>query len=369
MSLLVAIAMMMLLMMTHESLAAGSSCLRSHGRLFDRSRSHMLTGHSFLNQSGTVLTQCEMLCVRHRMCLSFNHDDIGGMCQLNDARKEDFPEIYKRDDSFSYFDRLVSRVYGSLYTEAQQQALGDDTHPDPDTTPGNQVCSLLVELTESALCLSNSLNLLFACEFTDFAPGLSNSPKQLFACLGWQLVFKGVAGTGIKLYNLWTNRTWDSDSENSGNYRNETLYNAWTNGQNIKQVKLSLFDHTGVKVELIFNGVDSDITSWFAKERLVSSPWSDLTTTATTNYFSIKGHLLTGQLYRRFFINKNYGGCDVDRGWLTVVDSADNCQWGNSFSSYPVILYSTQNTAVNWTTSNAGELGIADYLTIHIDTE
>ncbi|XP_071785294.1 uncharacterized protein [Asterias amurensis] len=338
MSLLVAIAMI-LLMMTHESLAAVSSCLRSHGRLFDRSRSHMLTGHSFLNQSGTVLTQCEMLCVRHRMCLSFNHDDIGGMCQLNDARKEDFPEIYKRDDGFSYFDRLVSRVYGSLYTEAQQQALGGDIHI--DTTPADD----------------------------RYVPNNEPSCTEDQG-LGWQLIFKGLAGTGSRLYDLWTSPTWNSDSENYGNCRNKSLYNAWKNEQlNIKQVKLSLYDHTGIKAELIFNGVDSDITSWFAKKHLVSSPWSDLTTTATTNYFSIDGEVVAGTKRRRFFINSYYKACTGDHGWLMVVDSADYChKWGR-FSSYPTILYSTLNTAVTWATSNAGALGKADYLTIHIDTE
>lgn len=55
------------------------------------------------------------------------------------------------------------------------------------------------------------------------------------------------------------------------------------------QVKLSLYNDTEVKVELVFNGTDSDILSWFAKESLVSSPWSDLTVTATTNQFSIGG--------------------------------------------------------------------------------
>ncbi len=113
-----------LLMMAPESLATGSSCLRSHGSLFHPSQHHTLTGHSFLNQSGTVRTQCMMLCVRHRLCLSFNHNDISDMCQLNDARKEEFPESYKQDGGFSYFDRLVSRAYGTVdTTEAQQQVM------------------------------------------------------------------------------------------------------------------------------------------------------------------------------------------------------------------------------------------------------
>ncbi|XP_071785937.1 uncharacterized protein [Asterias amurensis] len=189
---------------------------------------------------------------------------------------------------------------------------------------------------------------------------------------GWQLVFKGVAGTGFNMYDLWTDSIWDSGSDNSGNYRNNILYNSWKSGQlNIKQVKLSLYDQTGVKVELVFNGVDSDISSWFAKERLVSSPWSDLTTTTNTNYFSIFGHdISSGSARRRFFINKIYNGCPLDYGWMVVLDSDGVCQWERSFRSYPVLLYSTQGN-INWNvdTSNAGALAMADYLTIHINTE
>ena len=35
--------------------------------------------------------------------MSFNHNDISGICQLNDASKEEFPESYKQGDGFSYF--------------------------------------------------------------------------------------------------------------------------------------------------------------------------------------------------------------------------------------------------------------------------
>ncbi|XP_071785635.1 uncharacterized protein [Asterias amurensis] len=190
----------------------------------------------------------------------------------------------------------------------------------------------------------------------------------------WQLIFKGVAGTGIKLYDLWTNTTWGEYFRCHGNYRNKALYDAWNAKQlNVKQVKLSLYNDTGV-VELVFSGTDSNITSWFAKERLVSSPWSDLTPTATTNYFSIDGHegpINNGLVDRRFFINKNYNGCTKDRGWMMVVDSGVGpCPWENSFSSYPVIMYSTTHTSTNFNDArNDTTLGLADYLTIHIDTE
>ncbi|XP_071785301.1 uncharacterized protein [Asterias amurensis] len=188
----------------------------------------------------------------------------------------------------------------------------------------------------------------------------------------WQLVFKGVAGSGAHMYHMWTDNIWDSLSENYGNCRHEALYNAWNNGQlNIKQVKLSLYNQDGIQVELVFNGTDSDILSWFTQERLLSSPWSDLTPTVTANYFSIDGHVITEEKRyhdRRFYINKNYKRCSGDDGWLVVIESEDFCAWVMP-SSYPVILYSTQDTAVVWATSNAGQLARADYLTIHIDIE
>ena len=54
------------------------------------------------------------------------------------------------------------------------------------------------------------------------------------------------------------------------------------------QVKLSLYKQDEVQVEMIFNGTDSNIMNWFAKERIISST-SDLTPASTSFYFSIIG--------------------------------------------------------------------------------
>ncbi len=84
---------------------ADTGCLLGHkGSIFLLYEHQALIGHSFLNQSGTTRIQCVMLCFRHKRCLSVNHDDISGICQLNDGRKEDFPESYKQDGGFSYFE-------------------------------------------------------------------------------------------------------------------------------------------------------------------------------------------------------------------------------------------------------------------------
>ncbi|XP_038067109.1 uncharacterized protein LOC119737089 [Patiria miniata] len=193
----------------------------------------------------------------------------------------------------------------------------------------------------------------------------------------WRLVFKGVAGTGVKLHDMWTTMNWTSSYEASGHRRDNCLYQAWRNGQlNVRRVKLSLSNSMEVRAELIFNGAGSDIKSWFTQTRLISSPWDDLKSAPFTGgsgqFFSVDGHI---EEDRRFYINNNYGGCGVDKGWLLVTESASlvHCPWETETEAhpYPIILYSTTNQKVTWNDlrSNAGPVVRADSLTIHIDTE
>ncbi|XP_071785290.1 uncharacterized protein [Asterias amurensis] len=169
----------------------------------------------------------------------------------------------------------------------------------------------------------------------------------------WKFVFKGVAGTGFKLHDLWTKTAWDSGLGVYGHYRSELKFKDWKTGKlKVKQVKLSLcIEKTGQKVELIFNGVDSDISSWFAQERLVSSPWSDLTSTANTHYFSISAVTL-GMYWRQFYISRVNVDCDVGSGWMVVIESEFDsvCPWEKYFDSYPVILcmYNTSSEPTSW---------------------
>ena len=64
---------------------------------------HALIGHSFLNSTGVSQFMCSVLCLRHSSCLSFNHGDTDGICQLNDAKRDEFPASFKQVDNFSYF--------------------------------------------------------------------------------------------------------------------------------------------------------------------------------------------------------------------------------------------------------------------------
>ncbi|XP_038054986.1 uncharacterized protein LOC119727198 [Patiria miniata] len=207
-------------------------------------------------------------------------------------------------------------------------------------------------------------------------PAATETPTPAGTDPEWRLVFKGVAGTGVSLYDMWTAMNWNSSYEASGHRRDNSLYQAWRNGQlNVRRVNLSLHDSSGVRAELIFSGTGSDIKSWFTQTRLISSSWDDLKSAQLTGgrgqYFSIYG---INQRDWRFHINNNFGGCKGDGGWLVVIESNSLvCPWDKQTAAYPYpfILYSATNSTVTWdrVRSNDGTVGRADSLTIHIDAE
>eukprot|EP00058_Branchiostoma_floridae_P011020 XP_002596508.1 hypothetical protein BRAFLDRAFT_73817 [Branchiostoma floridae] len=121
----------------------------------------------------------------------------------------------------------------------------------------------------------------------------------------------------------------------------QTVYDAWSAGPD-DQVKIVLESSSG-NIELIFDGQSTDKFSWFSKSRLVSSPWNDIDT-EPQNYFSVEGD---ASAKRSFYINRNYGGCGVDAGWLMVADEGPDgvCTWERtSEDNAPLIMFSKQDT-------------------------
>ncbi|XP_022093382.1 uncharacterized protein LOC110980747 [Acanthaster planci] len=317
MKLSVVIAVVVLAIVIDERMAIGSPggwCTKI--TVYKALTHRTLVGHAVRGLSGVSLVRCAVLCSclkeKDSPCLSFNYGKTNRTCELNDARVEEFPESLVAESGFSY--------YGAETGQANSKCLGLDSKPALDP--------------------------------------------------GWQIVFKGVARAGVKLYDMWTAVSWEASMMEAGrNFRDEFLHKAWRSGNlTVRRVKLSLCDFNGSRVELIFNGTGSDILNWFTKDRLLSSPWEDLRSTLV-NFFSIEGDTVTG---RRFFINNYYGGCLGDRGWLIVVDSmTSGCNWERP-PAYPVILYSKAAGYVSWedvVTEGANTVGCADYLTIHIDAE
>uniref|UniRef100_A0A8W8KYF5 Uncharacterized protein n=1 Tax=Magallana gigas TaxID=29159 RepID=A0A8W8KYF5_MAGGI len=72
----------------------------------------------------------------------------------------------------------------------------------------------------------------------------------------------------------------------------------------------------------------------------------------------------TSKIERNFFINKNYGGCPNDSGWLVVKDGnlTNPCDW-EKHTSYPQFLYGQHGQVTKW---NDMEYGKADVLNIYV---
>ena len=105
-------------------------------------------------------------------------------------------------------------------------------------------------------------------------------------------------------------------------------------------------------IRLVFGSINSTKTDWFTKDSLTSSPYSDIIS-STQNYFSIRGDQrfrAENNIDRNFFINKNYGGCTVDAGWLVVISGKDdNCAWAQG--EFISIKYARRTTVTAWNTA------------------
>ena len=106
--------------------------------------------------------------------------------------------------------------------------------------------------------------------------------------------------------------------------------------------------------ELLFRGTGSDRYNWFSATRLITSSWVDIKS-QPKNFFSLHGHCADGASYtcRSFFINREYGDCKRDNGWLMITGTSW-CDWEGGVLRYRQIMYSKGNSYAMW--SSKGEL-------------
>ncbi|XP_019646463.1 PREDICTED: uncharacterized protein LOC109486987 [Branchiostoma belcheri] len=174
----------------------------------------------------------------------------------------------------------------------------------------------------------------------------------------WLEVFSTVKGTGQTVYDAWS----AGPGAPVRHFRCPVVEH-WES-LNIQRVKVVLeFNSTG-NVELIFNGTNTDKFSWFSRSLLLSSPWNDINT-ETQNFFSIRG---APQFKRSFYINRNWGGCPNDAGWLVVADGGPHeiCPWEQvPEDQLPYIRFSKTSGYANF---NGDDIATADRMVIYIDT-
>ncbi|KAI8518000.1 hypothetical protein Bbelb_040170 [Branchiostoma belcheri] len=184
---------------------------------------------------------------------------------------------------------------------------------------------------------------------------ISMRAKIVTANPQWLDVFSTMKGTGQTVYDAW--RTNGQVSHNKC-----PVVDRWES-LNIQRVKVVLESEEG-NVELIFDGRNTDKFNWFSKSRLLSSPWNDIST-EPQNIFSIRGTLYAK---RSFYINRNWGGCSKDAGWLAVADGGPLriCEWEQApKDQLPYIRFSKTTGYANY---NGGDIVTADRMVIYIDT-
>ncbi|KAK7468155.1 hypothetical protein BaRGS_00036619 [Batillaria attramentaria] len=187
---------------------------------------------------------------------------------------------------------------------------------------------------------------------------------------GYVLVFRATAGITDKVYEAYTNVGYNDDhrigmpcgcvsvngNESCDRHYRSSLLDAWPSN-----VRVSWYLGGQEEAYIEFDGTGSTYLNWFSASNVDSSTWTDLGT-ETNNFFTIEGHS-TSTIDRRFFINRNYGGCGVDKGWSVVLEESDACSWGQSLQ-YPAFLYSSKTTYAEWNT--AADVGSADVLVIGV---
>ena len=109
------------------------------------------------------------------------------------------------------------------------------------------------------------------------------------------------------------------------------------------QARVALYTGGQLVKELNFNAQRTNNLNWFSASKLIDSSWRDVKS-ESKNVFSISG---LSRDNRNFFINKNYGGCSKDAGWMGI--TSNYCKWETRFLPRKnVILYSKLSGYTNW---------------------
>ncbi|XP_780522.4 uncharacterized protein LOC575010 [Strongylocentrotus purpuratus] len=174
----------------------------------------------------------------------------------------------------------------------------------------------------------------------------------------WQLVMKVIRGSSINVYDLYTGASTYNDGSTTANIltsTSETYKSSEANSydtSSLEQIKFAYYS-SGVEMRsLTFDTSGTSRTTWFHTNYISYAPYSDIYTD-TKNYESMAGSGTSGQ--RRFFINRHYGGCSVDAGWVVVIDYGSNhgCSWDGYYGT-PFFIYSAASTYQTWDSGSRG---------------
>lgn len=167
---------------------------------------------------------------------------------------------------------------------------------------------------------------------------------------GFTLVFRVTSGLAGDPYALYVGPAQNDERPEeatpvatNAHYVSRLLAH-WNVDFPVAQARVRLLDGAGARVaEMVFDAKGTTPTSFFAKEHLLESPWSD---TKEASFFSIVGD---ANDQRRFFVHKPYATCETDEGWLIVhgANTFGFCPYETPFDRIR-ILYARGTIAQRW---------------------
>ncbi|KAL4228616.1 hypothetical protein ACF0H5_011666 [Mactra antiquata] len=180
------------------------------------------------------------------------------------------------------------------------------------------------------------------------------------------------------VYRIYEGGEWNSHDDylskeksvRHGN-KDDSQFRSWKidqwHYQNIRKVRVQLFDAGYEVVNFEFDSKMENMTSFFQVTNLKETNYVDiLGSTAQGDDFSIDGD---GDSRHWTVSSRHVGNCRNDEGWLQVIDKPkpgrDRCVCGyENVDKYPTIMYAKGNRKAKW--SNRRSYGHADMMQVSI---
>lgn len=168
------------------------------------------------------------------------------------------------------------------------------------------------------------------------------------------------------LHSSWSFQEYNMEAlsitnQYKGHYKNRLYLDGDWEYFNASQARVSLYESGNVVKELVFNATGSKHSDWFQKSRLKSSPWNDIWS-EPQNYFSVPGYCWRSVSCRFFYINRNFGQCHKDFGWLMYTD-IQHCDFELGQRVFTVQYSKFQKKAKF---EDYDQVGIADVLAVFL---
>ena len=183
---------------------------------------------------------------------------------------------------------------------------------------------------------------------------------------GWTMVYKLSGGIDGEPAALWLGGAVNDTSDalltrtpGAAHYVSRLLGQWNTATFPVAQARVALYTSGAEVAFLRFNGAGTDRSNWFRAATLLASTWTDIAA-AGQNFFQIQG---AGNYGRHWFVNRNYGGCPADTGWLVVNGASERtCDWSTRLPAVS-IMYARGTTTQNW--NDYPNIGIADVMAVY----